>query len=129
MRENTQMKRLEILKRELVNSIHEDLTGDLAFALCKSHFDLLEDSTGLSKRKLKEVFGIYKPRSQSSHEYTMDKLAEFAGYKSWNDFIKSHTSNAIQPSLAQKRQTVLNKKVSIQGGQQQHKVQISILVK
>jgi hypothetical protein len=113
----------------LVNSIHEDLTGDLAFALSKSHFDLLEERTGLSKRKLKEIFGIYKPRSQSSHEYTMDQLAQFAGYKSWNDFIKSHTSNAIHQSLSQKRQTVLNKKVSIQGGQQQHKVQISILVK
>lgn len=122
------MKKLDTLKKELVNTIHEELTGDLAIALSKSHFDLLEERTGLSKRKLKEIFGIYKPRSRQSHDYTMDKLAEFAGFKSWSEFIKTQTTHAVQQALSQKRQTELRKKISI-WPEEQKKVQISIIVK
>lgn len=98
-----QMKKLEALKKELVNAIHEELTGDLNIGLSKCHFDLLEERTRLSKRKLKEIFGIYKSRSSKSHDYTMDQLAGFAGYDSWSAFIKTHSLKAHHQSLAQKR--------------------------
>jgi len=122
------MKKLDTLKKELVNTIHEELTGDLAIALSKSHFDLLEERTGLSKRKLKEIFGIYKPRSRQSHDYTMDKLAEFAGFKSWSDFIKTYSADDFNERLSQKRLIELRKKISVKSFEQK-KVQISIMVK
>jgi uncharacterized protein (DUF1778 family) len=122
------MNKLEAIKQKLVHTIHEELTGDLSIDLNKSHFDLLEEATGLSKRKLKEFFGVYKPRSQKSHEYSLDRLAEFAGYKSWSTFIKSHSVSKAQKSLAQHRQIELKKKISIRP-EEQKKVQISIVVK
>lgn len=121
------MEKLDALKKELVRKIHEDLTGDMEIGLNKYHFELLEEKTGLSNRKLKEIFGIYKKRSLNCHEYTLNKLAEFAGFKDWNDFIKSRSILNQADNLAQKRQTELSKKISL-NKKSQKKLKISILV-
>lgn len=121
------MEKLDVFKMELVRLIHEDLTGDIEIGLNKYHFELLEKKTGLSNRKLKELFGIYKRRSLKCHEYTLNKLAEFAGFKDWNHFIKSRSILKRENNLAQKRQTELSRKISI-NKKSQKKVKISILV-
>lgn len=76
------------LEQELIEKVYEKLTGNIEIELNQIHFEELQRETGISIRKLKELFGIYKKRSEKSYEYTMSKLAQFIGFANWNAFIR-----------------------------------------
>ena len=78
----------EKLEETLMNKVHEKLSGHIEIAMNQIHFEELHQKTGISIRKLKELFGIYKKRSVKSYAYTMSLLTQFIGFSDWNSFVR-----------------------------------------
>jgi hypothetical protein len=82
------MAEIEKLGKSLLDKVHEKLSGHKEIPMNQSHFECLHRETEIGIRKLKELFGVYKPRSMKSYEHTMTKLAIFLGYSDWNSFMR-----------------------------------------
>lgn len=78
----------EKLEEALLTKVHEKLCGHIEIPMNQKHYDCLQRETGISVRKLKELFGIYKRRSAKSYDYTMSMLAQFIGFSDWNSFVR-----------------------------------------
>lgn len=124
------MENIELYYERLFNKVQIKLTGHIEMRLNQTHFELLNYRTGISVRKLKELFGIYNKRSETSHEYTLSKLAQYIGFDDWNGFVKSELRKKHNSLVPQKRTkgVSINKKVQI-NPVTDNKVVISIVIK
>ena len=124
------MVNIDVFQEKLFNRVQIKLTGHIEMHLTQTHFEYLHDKTGISVRKLKELFGIYNSRSETSHEYTFSKLAQYLGFENWNDFVKNELrKNKNDLTLPESKKDVhINKKVHF-NPKTENKVVISIVIK
>jgi hypothetical protein len=125
------MVELEKIEQDLMAKVYLKLTGHLELEMNQMHFEYLHKETGISIRKLKELFGIYKKRSEKSYEYTMSKLAQFIGYNDWNAFVKQKVmkgSAGIEEYTIDQEPIQIARKVSVDL-KSENKIVISVVVK
>lgn len=118
-------------EKALIEKVHLELTGHLGLEPNRMHFEKLQQKTGASVRKLKEMFGVYSKRSKMSHEYTLTKMAQYIGYEDWNSFLKEELTKQTPQALTIKQKNPpikVNKKVEI-NTKKDKKVIISITIK
>ncbi len=125
------MIKKEELEQELMSRVHKKLTGNIKIELNQIHFEQLQIETGISVRKLKELFGIYKKRSEKTYEYSMSKLAQFIGLADWNAFVRQE---AIKESFCfnnkqDKLKPIQVKKKIIVDADKVTKIVISVVVR
>lgn len=125
------MIELHRLEQELISRVYEKLTGHIEIELNQIHFEQLQRETGISVRKLKELFGIYKKRSEKSYEYTMSKLAQFIGFDNWNTFVKQEALKASLNTIHNEKRAgpiQVNKKIVLDTDEVS-KIVISVVVR
>lgn len=118
-------------EKALIEKVHLELTGHLDLEPNRLHFEKLQQKTGASIRKLKEMFGVYSKRSKMSHEYTLSKMAQYIGYEDWNDFLKQELIKEAPQALIVKEKAPplkVMRKVEI-NPKKDKKVVISITIK
>lgn len=121
----------EKLEETLINKVHEKLSGHIEIAMNQIHFEELHQKTGISIRKLKELFGIYKKRSTKSYAYTMSLLAQFIGFSDWNSFVRHEVIKAKCrfPNPQDKEEAIhINKEIEIDPNKDQN-ITISVYVR
>ena len=117
------------LEQELIEKVYEKLTGNIEIELNQIHFEELQRETGISIRKLKELFGIYKKRSEKSYEYTMSKLAQFIGFTNWNAFIRQEVLKGNLCMGQKKVEPIQVKKKIKVDADKMNKIIISVVVR
>lgn len=123
------MVKKEEMEQELISRVYKKLTGNIDIELNQIHFEQLQRETGISVRKLKELFGTYRKRSEKTYEYSLSKLAQYIGFTDWNTFVKQE---ALKNSLCiaqKKNEPIQIKKKIIVDNDKVNKIIISVVVR
>jgi len=125
------MVKKEELEQELMSRVYKKLTGNIEIELNQIHFEQLQRETGISVRKLKELFGIYKKRSEKTYEHSMSKLAQFIGFTDWNTFVRQEALKGIlyYNKKQNKQHPIRVKKKIIVDADKVTKIVISVVVR
>ena len=96
-------KLIEIIKQQIVSKANLESTGKLTQKDYEYICFLVEEKTkiALSVSTLKRIWK--NDYERIPHESTLDALAVFAGYESWNKFKQQNTEGHLHQKLTQKR--------------------------
>lgn len=92
------MMEIEEFESKLLERVREKLCGHVDLKLNQMHFEYLQNKTGISIRKLKELFGFYKKRSSKSYDYILNQLSQFIGFSDWNSFVRNELLKSFHNS-------------------------------
>ena len=99
---------LERLKKEILNKFGQELSYNKD---CEALAEIVCDTTGgrISATTIRRFYGFLKSPSAPS-KFTLDLLARYVDYKSWNDFELAHASEEREEKVLPKNWLAFQKR-------------------